>query len=37
MEIIEAVPHEIVNIIARRGQIGLIALATDHVIDHELA
>ncbi|MDA0341669.1 MAG: Asp/Glu racemase [Proteobacteria bacterium] len=37
MEIVEAVPHEIDNIIARRARIGLIALATDHVIDHELA
>jgi maleate isomerase len=37
MEIVEAVPHKVDNIIARRGRIGLIALATDHVIDHELA
>lgn len=37
MEIIEAVPYDIENIIARRARMGLIALATDHVIDHELA
>lgn len=37
MEIIEAVPHAIENIIANRARMGLIALATDHVIDHELA
>jgi maleate isomerase len=37
MQIIEAVPSEVENIIARRARMGLIALATDHVIDHELA
>lgn len=37
MEIVEAVPHAVENIIARRARMGLIALATDHVIDNELA
>jgi maleate isomerase len=37
MEIIQAVPYEVENIIARRARMGLIALATDHVIDNELA
>ena len=37
MEIIEAVPNKVENIIARRARMGLIALATDHVIDNELA
>jgi maleate isomerase len=37
MEIVENLAHEIENIIARRARMGLIALATDHVIDNELA
>jgi maleate isomerase len=36
MKIIETVPYEVENIIARRARMGLIALATDHVIDNEL-
>lgn len=37
MHIIENVPGAVENIIARRARLGLIALATDHVIDNELA
>lgn len=37
VDILDDVPSEIENIIAQRARIGLIALATDHVIDHELA
>ncbi len=37
MQIVEHVPHEVENVIARRARMGLIALATDHVIDNELA
>jgi maleate isomerase len=37
LEIIEQVPNTVENIIARRARMGLIALATDHVIDNELA
>jgi maleate isomerase len=37
VEIIENVPNQVENIIARRARLGLIALATDHVIDNELA
>ena len=33
---LEPLPFEIENIIAKRARMGLIALATDHVIEHEL-
>ena len=29
-------PYDVENIIASRARMGLIALATDHVIEHEL-
>ena len=32
----ETIPFDIDNVIARRARMGLIALATDHVIEHEL-
>ena len=31
-----SVPYDVENIIAGRARMGLIALATDHVIEHEL-
>ena len=33
---LETIPFDIENVIARRARMGLIALATDHVIEHEL-
>ena len=33
---LETLPFEIKNIIASRARMGLIALATDHVIEYEL-
>ena len=32
----KTIPFDIENVIARRARMGLIALATDHVIEHEL-
>ena len=32
----KTIPFDIENIIARRARMGLVALATDHVIEHEL-
>jgi len=37
MQIVENVPNAVENIIANRARLGLIALATDHVVDNELA
>ena len=36
MENPETIPFDIENVIARRARMGLVALATDHVIEHEL-
>ena len=33
---LETIPFDMENVIARRARMGLIALATDHVIEHEL-
>ncbi len=33
---LKTIPYKIENSIARRARVGLIALATDHVIEHEL-
>ena len=33
---LETIPFDIENVIARRALKGLVALATDHVIEHEL-
>mgnify|MGYP001327599639 CR=1 FL=1 len=35
-EIIEAVPHQIQDQIGSRARLGVIALAADHVMEHEL-
>ena len=32
----KTIPFDIENVIARRARMGLVALATDHVIEHEL-
>ncbi|MDC0399904.1 Asp/Glu racemase [Alphaproteobacteria bacterium] len=34
---LETIPFNIENVIARRARMGLVALATDHVIEHELS
>ena len=36
MSELSPIPFEVENVIASRARLGLIALATDHVIEYEL-